>query len=123
MSSRSLGILQWVGLLAGAGVWAAQHIVGFGITQAACGPNGSTWGVQNDVWQATLMALALALVLGAEAAAVTVFARTRGVDYAEGPLPGARLQFFAIAAVLANGLFLMIIVLDGTATIAASHCR
>ena len=60
MSQRTLGILQWVGLLLGAGVWAAQHLVGLGITQAACGPNGSTWGVQNDVWQGALMGVALA---------------------------------------------------------------
>ena len=123
MNQRTLGILQWFGLLLGAGIWAAQHIVGFGITVAACGPNGSTWGVQNEVWQATLMGLAVAFVLAAEAAALTVFARTRDVDYAEGPLPGARLQFFAIAAILANALFLIIIVLDGTASIAAADCR
>jgi hypothetical protein len=123
MSQRTLGILQWVGLLLGAGIWAAQHLVGLGITQAACGPNGSTWGVQNDVWQGALMGVALALVLVAEIAAVTVFARTRDVSYDDGPLPGARLHFFATASIFANAIFLIIIVLDATASIAAAGCR
>ena len=55
-------------------------------------------------------------------------AQTRGADFGDGPpeederfhgaLPYARLHFFATAAMVANVLFALIIVLDGVATIA-----
>ncbi len=45
MSVRTLGALQWVALLLGALVWAAQHVIGFGITQAECGLGGKHWGL------------------------------------------------------------------------------
>ena len=53
----------------------------------------------------------------AEAAAVTVLLRTRGASY-EATAPLGRIRFFAIAAVLANLLFLMIVLLSGIASIA-----
>ena len=78
------------------------------------------------------MGSALAFVLAAEAAAVVVFAETRGADFGGGPpgegrfgggLPETRLHFFATAAILANAVFALIIVLDGAASIAAAGCR
>lgn len=129
MTLRTLGILQWVGLLLGAGVWSAQHVVGSGITQAECGAAGAGWGISNDLWQATLTAAAAALVIIAGAAAVTVFARTRGAGYGDEPaeeageLRAARLHFFAAASIAANTIFLAIILLDGLASIAGVGCR
>jgi hypothetical protein len=129
MTLRSLGILQWVGLLLGAGVWAAQHMVGSGVTQAECGAAGAGWGISNDLWQATLTAAAAALVLVAGAAAITVFARTRDAGYGDEPaeeageLRRARLHFFAAASIAANTIFLAIILLDGVASIAGLGCR
>ena len=61
MSLRRLEILQWFGLLAGALVWAAAHVVGFGITEAECNSAGLHWGIQNSVWQGALMAAAAGL--------------------------------------------------------------
>lgn len=129
MTLRRLGILQWVGLLLGAGVWAAQHIVGSGLTQADCGPGGAGWGISNDLWQATLTAFAGGLVVLAGAAAVTVFARTRDAGFGDeaaeesGDARRARLHFFAAASIAANAIFLMIILLDGVASLYQSGCR
>jgi hypothetical protein len=119
MSVRRLALLQWLALLAGAGVWAGQHVVGFGITQAAC---GAGLGVANDTWQAALLAAAAALILAAEAAALAVLVRTRASTY-EAPAPEGRIRFFAIAAAVANALFLVIVVLDGVASIVDAACR
>ncbi len=129
MTLRSLGILQWVGLLLGAGVWAAQHVVGSGVTQAECGRAGAGWGISNDLWQATLTGAAAGLVLVAGAAAIAVFARTRDAGYGDEPaeeageVRRARLHFFAAASIAANSIFLAIIVLDGIASIAGLGCR
>jgi hypothetical protein len=122
MSLRRLEILQWFGLLAGALVWAAQHVVGYGITEAECGAGGAHWGIHNDVWQGALMGAALALVLLAELAAIAVILATRDGSY-EGPPPPGRLRFFAIAAAAANFIFLVIILLDGLASLVNVACR
>ena len=122
MSVKSLAVLQWLGLLAGAAAWAGQLVVGFGITQAECGAAGSGWGIGNDVWQAALLAASVLAILVAEAAAVTVVVRTSGTSY-EGAPPAGRVRFFAIAAMAANVIFLMIVVLSGTASIANVACR
>jgi hypothetical protein len=122
MTVRRLGILQWLGLLAGAAVWAAQHILGFGITQAECGLGGRHWGISNDVWQGALMGAASLVVAAAAAASISVIVRTQGTSYEEEP-PIARMRFLAIAAVVGNAIFLMIILLDGFASIFNVACR
>jgi hypothetical protein len=122
MSLRRLEILQWFGLLAGALVWAAQHVIGYGITEAECGAGGLHWGVQNDVWQGALMGAAVACVVAAELAAITVIVATSSSSYESPPAPG-RVRFFAIAAAAANVIFLMIILLDGFAAILNVTCR
>ena len=122
MTLRRLEILQWTGLLAGGLVWAAQHVIGYGVTEAACGAGAARYGISNDVWQASLMAAALVLILGAEAAALAVFFATRPTSYESEPPPG-RIRFFAIAAMAANALFLLIVLLDGFAAIFSVECR
>ena len=122
MTLRRLAILQWVGLALGGIVWFAQHIVGYGITEARCDVVGPQWGIEHDVWQAVLTACAAVLVLAAEAAALAVLWETREASYEEGPPPG-RLRFFAIAAATANVIFLIIILLDGLAAIFSVACR
>jgi hypothetical protein len=120
---RRLGLLQWVGLLLGASAWAAQHVIGWGMTQARCYPGGAGFGIDNDVWQGALLGAAGLCVLTAGAAAVLVVLATRGTKYDDDPPPPSRIRFFAIAALLANVLFLMIMLLDGFASIYDVLCR
>ena len=122
MTVRRLSILQWVGLGLGAAAWAVQLVTGYGLTEAECHAGGSRWDIANDTWQTTLMLAAVACVLLAEAAAVTVLVRTGEVSYEDAPPPG-RVRFFAIAAVLANLLFLTIVLLSGIGAIANIECR
>ncbi len=122
MTTRRLAILQWLGLLVGALTWAAMHVVGYGITEAQCSVGGARWGIDNDVWQASLMAAAALVVLAAEAAAIVVVRRTRGLDDSAAP-PEGRLHFFAVAAAAANVIFLMIVLLDGFAALFDVTCR
>jgi hypothetical protein len=122
MTTRRLTVLQWLGLLVGAFTWAAVHVVGYGITEAHCSVGGARWGIGLDVWQATLMSVAALVVLAAEAAAVTVVVRTRGLDDSAAP-PLGRVHFFGVAAAAANAIFLTIILLDGFAAIFDAACR
>ena len=85
MTVRRLALLQWLGLLVGALTWAAVHVVGYGITEANCNVAGARWGIDNDVWQASLMSAAALVVLAAEAAALIVVWRTRGLDDSAAP--------------------------------------
>jgi len=119
---RRLDVLQWVGLLAGAAIWWAQHIVGLGLTVADCNAAGARWGIDNDAWQAALLGVSVLCVLGAGAAAALVLFRTRTWSYEDPPQPG-RIRFLAIAAAVANLIFLVIIVLDGIAVLVDPACR
>ncbi|MBV8481072.1 MAG: hypothetical protein JOY72_12310 [Actinobacteria bacterium] len=122
MSLRRLGMLQWVGLVAAPLTWAAQHVVGFGVTQAECGAGGMHWGIANTTWQLSMLSVGVLVVLGAEAAAAVVFLRTRGTEE-DDPPPDGRLHFLASAALVANLLFLSIMVLDGIGSTVADLCR
>jgi hypothetical protein len=117
---RRLSVLQWTGLFVGAAVWFAVFVAGYGVTEARCGAAG--FSPVNDRWQAGLLVLGAAGILGAEAAALTVLRRTSDVSYEADP-PLARIRFFAIAAVVANLLFLAILVLSSIGSIAGEVCR
>jgi hypothetical protein len=122
VTRRRLEVLQWLGLLLGAGAWAGGHAAGYAITHAECGPRGAPWGIGNATWEASLMGLTAVFVVAAEVAAITVVRGTRGTTYdAEPPL--ARIRFFAIAAIVANALFLVIVLLAGTASLTDAVCR
>ena len=119
---RALEVLQWFGVLGAALVWTMQHVVGFGVTEAECGAGGRGWGIGNDAWQIGLAAGAGTIILAAEAAAILVFRATRGNDYGSEP-PFGRMRFFSIAAMVANVLFLCVVVLDGIASVYGYGCR
>jgi hypothetical protein len=122
MTLRRLAILQWVGLFLGAATWTTHFVTGYGVTEAQCNAAGSRWNINNDPVQASLMAVAAVLILGAEAAAVTVLVRTRDASY-EDAAPIGRMRFFAVASAAANLFFLIIVLLSGVASIANVACR
>lgn len=118
----SAEFLQWFGLGGAALAWAAQHVIGFGTTIARCGAGDETFGVDLHAWELAAFATALAFVLAAEAAAVVTVVRTWGVEH-DGPPPEGRRHFFALAAVVGNLLFLVIILLSGLSTITFNPCQ
>jgi hypothetical protein len=127
---RQLSVVQWVGVVVAPLAWTGQHIVGYGVGQARC-EVGVGWGIGFDTWQLAIMAAAAVLVLISEAAAVTVFLATRDANYGDGPpeqgrwggvVPYTRLHFFAMTAMVANVLFLAIILLDGFAATFDALC-
>ena len=119
---RRLEVLQWLGLFVGGSLWATAHVVGFGISEARCSAAGSGWGIHFDVWEVVVTTIAGVLVLSAALAAGAVVVGTRGWSYEEGP-PEGRLRFFAIAALVANVIFLVMIVLYAVGTTLNIPCR
>ena len=127
---RQLSIVQWVGVVVAPLAWTGQHVVGYGVGQARC-EVGASWGIGFDTWQLAILAAAGLLVLVSETAAVTVFLATREANYGDGPphegrwggaVPYTRLHFFATAAMVANVLFLVIILMDGLGSVFDSLC-
>jgi len=115
--------LQWLGLLVAPWAWFGQHVIGQAIAQAACSAANASWGVSNRAWQIVLLAVAGALILVSEAAAVAAFRATRTSDHYESPPPLGRAQLISIAAMTTNALYLVIVLLDGVASIADAQCR
>jgi hypothetical protein len=129
-SLRQLAFVQWIGVVVAPLAWTAQHVVGYGVGQARC-EVGANWGIGYDTWQIAILLVAVLLVLVSEAAAVTVFLATRETNYGDGPpgdgrwggaVPYSRLHFFATAAMVANVLFLTVILLDGLVAVADTLC-
>lgn len=127
---RQLGVLQWVGVVVAPLAWTGQHVVGYGVGQARC-EAGANWGIAYNTWQLAILVAAVLLVLFSEAAAVTVFIATRETNYGDGPpgdgrwggaVPYSRLHFFATAAMVANVLFLTVILLDGIGSVFTTLC-
>ena len=118
----SAEFLQWFGFGGAALVWAAQHVIGFGTTVARCSVGGVRFGIDLHTWELATFTTALAFVVAAEAAAVVTVVRTWGVSY-DGPPPEGRRHFFALAALVGNLLFLVVILLSGLSTISFEPCR
>jgi hypothetical protein len=119
---RKLALLQWVGIFVAPFAWVGQHLIGQAVAQISCSVANGPWGVSNDAWQVGLMVGAGLLILASEAAAVVVYRGTRESDY-QSPPPLGRLQLFSIAAMSTNLLFLVIVLLDGIASIVDVSCR
>jgi hypothetical protein len=126
-----LAFIQWIGVVVAPLAWTGQHVVGYGVGQARCSVGGASWGIAYDTWQLAILAAAGLLVVVSEAAAVTVFLATRATNYGDGPpgtgrwagaVPYSRLHFFATAAMVANVLFLAVILLDGLGAVFSTLC-
>jgi hypothetical protein len=126
MSTRKLSVVQWIGVVVAPLAWTGQHVVGYGVGEARCSVAGMRWGIGYDTWQVAILVAAGLLVVVSEAAAVTVFLATRETNYGDGPpgegrwggaVPYTRLHFFATAAMVANVLFLTMILLDSLSTV------
>ena len=115
-------MLQWSGLLAGAAAWGVAHVFGFGLSETRCGSGSVGWDVALHGWEGALNGFAAAITVCAALAAGAVIVLTRGVSYEDEP-PAGRIRFFAIAALIANVLFLVMVVLYAAGSIANDPCR
>ncbi len=121
-SLPALEALQWFGLLAGPLAFAAEHVIGLGATFARCNPAGEVLGVDQHLYQLTTMAVAAAIVIAAEGAALLAFLGTHGLDYEADPPPG-RIRFLATAALVLGPILLTLVLLSGLGAYVHAPCR
>lgn len=119
---RRAFLLQWIGLFVAPAAWFGQHVIGQGIAQASCSEANTIWGVSNTEWQIVLLVVSGLLILLSEAAAIASFRTTLPSSY-ESPPPLGRVQLVSVASMCTNFLFLVIVVLDGTASLVDIACR
>lgn len=122
MTRTRLELLQWYALFGGALAWASSHVLGYFVAGAGCSAAVGYWNVNLSLWEALVNAFALAGVLAAEAAAFAVFRATDSVGK-DAPGPEGRMHFFAVAALLGNVLFFMLVVLDAAGVLFHTNCR
>jgi len=110
----------WFALIAPPLAWTTQVVLGFGVTQAACGAGG----VRPDVnaWAVVLTAAAGVVTVLAGAAAIRVFRTARG-EHIDGAPPGGRVYFLSIVAMTTTLLFFFIIALNGLGVLVLEKCH
>jgi hypothetical protein len=123
MTVQRLSSLQWFALLAGAAMLAAGHILGIGLTYAECNVGGARWGIANDPWEIAILATAAFVMVLSAVASVTVLVRTQETSYDEDDPPLSRIRFFAIAALVANVAFTVVMMLDLVGNVFNAVCR
>ena len=118
---RRLELLQWTGLLLGAAMWGAAHVIGYGTTEARCNAAAPTFGIDFHLWEGLINGLAGIVAVTAALAATAVLVLTKDVSYEDDP-PIGRIRFFAIAALIANVLFIMMVLLYAIGSIGNTPC-
>ena len=116
----SLELLQWVGLFAAPIAWTVQLLVGFSASVAACSVGGRS--IPLETWQVSITVATALLAVGGQAAAVLAWRATRGQEE-DDPAPAGRIHFFADASLLANTIFIVLILLGGITAAYHSPCR
>ena len=102
--------------------WAAQHVIGFGVTQAGCSRAATRFGVPIDTLVIVVTAVGVAVAVVACVCAVLVFRATREAG-AKGPPPDGRMHFLAIAAMVVSPLLLAIMLMSGVGTLILAGCH
>ena len=112
-------VLLWFGVLGAPFAWAAQHVAGYGLTEAACGLAGKRTGVALDPWTIVVMVLGETVAVLAAVAAVAVFLATR--DAGEEP-PPSRIHFLSVIGMTISPLFALIILMSGLGSLFLTNC-
>jgi hypothetical protein len=112
--------VQVYALLGAPLAWTTQLVIGFGLTEAACGPAGRMWHIAIDTWESVIFGLALAVAAGGLASAAALHrAVTRGaIDD-----PNGRVRFLTTIGLAVGAIFLALILYTGTGVLTLEECR
>jgi hypothetical protein len=115
-------MLMWAGIGAPPVAWALQHVIGWGVSEAACDPVGRQWGVPFTTWVVVLDLSAALFAIGGLAAAITAFRSVREAGADSDPPPG-RIWLLSIMGLVLSPIFLAMIVLTGAGALLLGHCN
>jgi hypothetical protein len=116
---------MWFGLFGAPFAWTVQLVVGYGLTEAGCGPASARWSTPVDAWTIVITAAGATLAVLAEVAAILAFRRTRNVEGTGGseePPPKGRIHFLAVVGMTISPLFFAIIVMSGIGSLVLTNC-
>jgi heme/copper-type cytochrome/quinol oxidase subunit 2 len=111
---------MWLGILGAPAAWTAQHVFGFGVTQAGCSP--ANLSVPIDTWTLIATIVAAVLAIAGLAAALLTYRAMRGTGQ-DDPPPEGRIYFLSICGIVISPLFLAIILMSGIATLLLTNCH
>lgn len=117
---RLAAALQVYALFGAPLAWTAQLVVGYGLTEAACGPAGRAWDIPIDTWEGVVLALALVVAAGGWAAAAMLH---RAVTHGQLDDPNGRVTFLAMIGLVVGAIFVALIVYTGTGVLTLEECR
>jgi hypothetical protein len=119
-SPRLVAALQLYAVLGAPLAWAAQLVLGYGMTQAVCAPPGAGWRFGIHPWEAGLTVAAAAVALGGGAAAAALRQACDGGVISD---PLGRVRFVATVGLAVGIIFLALIVFSGAGVLALEDCR
>jgi hypothetical protein len=119
-SPRLAGAMQVYALLGPPLAWATQLVIGYGYTEAACGPGTGHFGIAIHTWEALVAVAAAAVAAGAWASAAALYSAT-GRGEIHDPL--GRVRFVSILGLAVGLIFLTLIVFTGAGVLALEGCR
>jgi hypothetical protein len=100
--------------------WTTQLVTGFGLTEAACGPAGKSWGIAVHAWESAILAVAVVVAAGGWASAVALH---RAAGRGELDDPNGRLKFVTTIGLAVGAIFLALILYTGTGVLTLEECR
>jgi hypothetical protein len=111
--------LMWIGMFAGPVAWAFQHLAGLSLTVADCHdltlPRSN---IHFHGWVIAVTAVALAVSVAGQLAAIGAWRLTRG----EEELPGARIHFLSVVGMAISPLFIIIVLMSGLGALFLPQC-
>jgi hypothetical protein len=113
-------VLQWYALLGPPLAWAAQLVIGYGYTNAACGVAGATAGIGLRPWEAIVAIAMVVVAAGGWAAAIALHAASRHGELDD---PLGRIRFLSTVGIVVGGIFVTLIVFTGAGALAFDGCR
>jgi hypothetical protein len=117
---RRLLVLQVYALLGAPLAWTSQLVVGYGLTEAACGPAGRAWDIPIDTWEAAISGLALVAAAGGWAAAAVLHRAVTGGGIDD---PNGRVRFLTTIGLVVGAIFVALILYTGTGVVVLEECR
>jgi hypothetical protein len=102
--------------------WVFQFVIGYGVTEATCGPAGRELQPPFDTWEIVVTAAAAVVAILGAVAAVTAFRAVRGAT-PDDPPPKGRVYFFSLVAMASTPLFLAIILMSGIGSLVLEKCH
>jgi hypothetical protein len=119
---RRIQLLTGFALLGPPIAWVLQFVLGYGVTEAACGPAGSELKPPFHAWEVVTTAAAAVVAVTGAVAAVKAYRAVRDAED-DDPPPRGLVLFLSLVAMVSTPLFLAIILMSGIGALVLHECH